>query len=175
MKGWILWILLLAGVFGDPLVIRVEEPGDTTTFRIPLAWMEVALDILKVLDKNRTDTSEVRINWDSLKAALSAFRGGFLEVQGESERVYLYLGTPEMRCPCLEITGKNPQERERVLMNLALAQNLLRNGEIKDLSAKERERLLKFLENPRPGEVMEIANTRGDTVLLRIVGQHRKP
>ncbi len=185
MKGMTAWVLLTLGVGTalqaadrpeeERLVIVVEKPDDTTTIRIPLSWMEMALDVVKVLDREGADTSSVRINWDSLKAALTSFRGGFLEARGESERVYLYVGTPELRCPCLEMTGKNRQERERVLVNLAVAQNVLRHGEIEGLSAEERERLLKFLEDPRLGEAMEIVNTKGDTVLLRIVGTPGKP
>lgn len=185
MKGMAVWsLLVLAGTFSlqaadrpeeARLTILIEKPDDTITIRIPLSWTEVALDIVKVLDKKNADTSGVRINWDSLKVALTSFRGGFLEVQGDSERVYLYVGTPEMHCPCLEMTGKTRGENERVLVNLAVAQNVLRHGEIEDLSPEERERLLKFLEDPHPGEAMEIVNTKGDTVLLRIVGKKTRP
>ncbi|MCF6191727.1 MAG: hypothetical protein L3J76_01145, partial [Candidatus Hydrothermae bacterium] len=36
---------------------------------------------------------------------------------------------------------------------------------------EERDRLLRFLDHPRPGEPIEIVNTRGDTVYLRIVAR----
>ncbi len=180
MRGGIGWALMAlgAGSFlqaaGTPeearLTIRIEKPDDTTTIRIPLSWMEVALDILKVLDEGR-DTLGTSIDLDSLKAVLTSFRGGFLEVLDGSERVYVYVGNPEMRCPCLEITGRHRGQRGRVLVNLDVARNVLRHSEMEDLSPEERDRLLRFLDHPRLGESMEIVNTRGDTVRLRIVAR----
>ncbi len=154
-----------------PLTIRIEQPGDTTTLRIPLSWMEMTLDLLKVLNRDRVDTSGNRINLDNLKAALMSFRGGFLELLGDSERIYMYVGHPDMRCPCLEVTGQNRQGREKVWVNLDVARHILQHSEIKDFSPKEQDRLLHFLERSHPGESMEIANSRGDTVWIRMVAR----
>ncbi len=176
--GWALTALVVGTPLraADPpeearLTIRIEKPGDTTTIRIPLSWMETALDILKVLNRDRVDTSGTRINLDNLKAALMSFRGGFLEVLGDSERIYMYVGHPEMRCPCLEVTGQDRGQQARVLVNLGVARNVLQHSQIENLSPEERDRLLHFLERSHPGESMEIANSRGDTVWIRIVAR----
>jgi len=153
------------------LTIRIEQPGETTTLRIPLSWMEMTLDLLKILDHDHADTSGTRIHWDRLKTALASFQGEILELLGDAERISVYVGHPEMRCPCLEVTGQNRQGREKVWVNLDVARHVLQHSEIEDFSPKEQDRLLHFLERSHSGESMEIANSRGDTVWVRMVAR----